>query len=222
MGIYKILDSINNKNLFTYILIIIFSIFFFKNRIIGLNIFLGLIFAAIAIAYLYDRKLDTIEHEDERYEKKLNTIRPEPYGFKDRKDIIDLLFTIQDIYPYNPPAYDELINNLTSFFTIRTDMINGVLNNSHYYQIAESKKLNSLNALHSMIFNLPDDKGLLDKFNRSHKRLDTLLTNYMNELYNITNDDIIKNGLNRGTQLINLGPKARNHYFDTDINYQFY
>lgn len=222
MGPFVFLESIDNHNLFLYITIIIFSLFIFKNREIGLNIFLALILGGIVVYYLYDRKTTTTEQEEERYRKKLDSIRPEPNDFKDRRDIIDFLFTIQDLYPYNPPAYDELIENLTSFFTIRSDMIKGVKNYTKYYQIADNKKQNALNALHSMIHTIPDDRGLTDKFDRAHKRLDTLLTVYMNELYNLANDDIIKNGLNRHSQLIDTGPRARNHYFDTDINYQFY
>lgn len=222
MGPFTFLESLDNFTLFGYILIMLFFLFIFQNSNVGLNVFLALILGSIAVYYFYDRKNKVAEQEEEIYKKKLDTIRPNPKNFEDRRDIIDFLFTIQDLYPYNPPAYDELIENLTAFFTIRSDILNEVRGCGYYYQIADSKKQNALNALHSIIFTLPDDRKLTDKFDRAHKRLDTLLTEYMNEMYNACNDEILNKGINIYTKFINTGPRAANHYFDTDFTYQFY
>ena len=96
--------------------------------------------------------------------------------------------------------------------------------NNDYYKIAESKKMNILNAFQSIILSLPDNKIIIDKFNRGHARLETILNKYINELYDICNNDIIINGYNINKRPINVGPKEYNIYTDIDKNftYQFY
>lgn len=220
MNPYNFLESIDNQTIFFYVVIILVFLLIFKNRNIGLNIILALIISGIFISYFYSKKVTTSFQEEERYQKKLNSIRPQPLDFEDKRDIIDFLFSIQDMYVYNPPAYEEMVENLTAFFQVYRDMKTGVSHCGYHYQIAESKKQNALNNLHSTIYTIPDDKQATDKYNRAHKRLDTLLTVYMNELYNICNDKILKNGLNWRTKFIEKGPRAKNYF--TDDQFQFY
>ena len=222
MRLYKLIETINNDNLFKYIVIIILSIFYFKFKNIKLNVFLALILALVYINYNYDEIMTTKEEEEQQKELKKETIKPTPEHFEDKDDVIDFLFSIQDWYHYNPEAYEELIDNLQSFFKLYLAINRESKFCDQYYQIAENKKNNALNALHSMVFTLPTHSAIMDKFNRAHKRLETIMNVYLNQLYDTCYYDLVKNGYDITRRAINTGPKEYNHYFDTDYTYQIY
>jgi hypothetical protein len=222
MRLYNLIKTINNKNLFKYAVIILISIIYFSNKNIKLNIFLALIIALFYISYNYDEIKTNQEEEEEQMHLKRSTIKPKPTNFEDRDDVIDYLFSIQDWYHYNPQAYEELIDNLRSFFKLYNTIKRGSDFCDSYYQIVESKKNNALNAFHSLIYTIPVNFPVMDKFNRAHKRLETILNEYLNELYDICYRDLKKKGYDITRRAINLGPKEANHYFDKDFTYQIY
>ncbi len=221
MGIFTFIDSIDNKTLFIYIIIIVYSLVYFRNKKIGLNIIFALIFAGIIIAYIHDKKNTIGNTEDIKEEIKLDSIKPVPINFANKEDITDLLFSIQDMYHYNPQAYEEMIENLRIFFAIYYDIKESIPLYDHHYQIATSKKENALNALHSMVISIPNDEAYMDKFNRAHKRLETLLNGYINELYDQCQLNVYNNGYNVYRRAINTGPKEANG-IDRDFTYEFY
>lgn len=132
------------------------------------------------------------------------------------------MFSIQDLYEHNPQAYEEMYDNIENFLNVYEIIMGNTYYCDYYYQIAESKKDNAINSLHSIIYKLPNDKILTDKHTRAHKRLDTILTNYINKLYDECQSNVIRNGRNVYNRAINVGPKEHNHYFDKDFAYQFY
>ena len=222
MGLYTIIDGINNEILFKYILVILFSIFFFKSKNIGLNVIFAIFIAVVFIAYNYDEINVKREIKEKQQETKQRNIQPTPQHFMDKDDLIDLLYSIQDFYHYNPQSFEELVDNLDSFFRLYTAIKRGSQFCDQYYQIAESKKDNSLNALHSLIFSIPNHKIVTDKFNRAHKRLETIMNYYINELYDVCKRDLLKNGYNVERREINTGPKEFNQYYDKYFSYKFY
>ncbi len=163
------------------------------------------------------------EEEDKNYETKLENIVPNVDDIG-KDDVIDFLFSIQEMYEYNPLSYEEMIDYIKAFLTIYDIIFDGPARFSdYYYQIAESNKINAVNSLHSIIHKLPtDNKSLMDKHTRAHKRLETILTYYLNELYDKCQDNLLKNGYSVYTRAINLGPKEYNTYDDKDYSYQFY
>jgi hypothetical protein len=191
---------------------------------IGLNIILGLFFSGVTILYLHERITSKLELEEEQYKEKIKNIKPEIPKIKSRmdKDIIDLVFSIQDFYIYNPEAFEEMADNINNFLTIHDFIFNNEPFCELYYEIAESKKNNAINALHSIIFNLPNDNDAIDKLNRAHKRLDTILTKHLNEIYDKCHYKLTLKGYDVFTKKLDLGPKPANHYFDKKFTYQFY
>ena len=73
-----------------------------------------------------------------------------------------------------------------------------------------------------MVYSLPNSKQLMDKFNRAHRRLETILNKYLNDIYDKCNENTVKRGYNVDKRAINLGPKPHNHYVDKDFSYEFY
>jgi hypothetical protein len=221
-GIYNNIKNIDAKTTFKYIFIVIILLAYFRNKIIGMNIILALVIGVIVIWYIDDKNLTNIYDEHSERQTKINNIKPAPTKMENKDDMLDFLYSIQDMYEYNPEAYEEMLDNLNAFFETYDTIHRGTRPCDFYYQIAESKKENAVNALHSIVFRVPGDKIIMDKHARAHKRLETLLTNYVNELYDICHYNVLKKGRNVYNRAINLGPKEHNHYFDKDYTYQFY
>ena len=222
MGIYRIMEGIQNRVLMAYIMVGIYFVFVFSYYDIKLNTFMGMIVASVFIYYMYDKKTTlNNEIEDER-KVKLNTISPEPQMITDKHDMIDFLYSIQDLYVHNPLAYEEMIDNIDGFFKIYKYIKDDSKYKAQLYDIAETKKQNAINNLQSMIFNLPTSDVITDKYNRAHKRLETLLTNYLNIIHDETQNDLAKNGYDVETKILYTGPKESNHYFDKDFTFQIY
>lgn len=182
------------------------------------------------IYYLYNKNILIDEQEQEQeleleqelaQEIKLENIVPNVDDIE-KDDIIDFLFSIQDMYEYNPQAYEEMSDNIEAFLTVYDIIHAGTPLCDHYYQIAESKKDNALNSLHSIIYKIPGDNVVVEKHTRAHKRLETILNKYLNKLYDECQHNIVKYGRTVYNRAINLGPKEHNHYQDKDFSYQFY
>jgi Ca2+/Na+ antiporter len=222
MGAYTILESIDNKYLFVYIVIFLISIFYFRNRVVKLSIIFALGVAFIVVWYIYEKNNVTIQLEQTQLETKREAITPHPRELQNYDDVVDFMFSIQDMYHYNPKAYEEMIDNTDNFFKVYQIIKLGTPQFNAYFQIARTKAENAVNALHSMIFTIPNSPLTNDKHIRAHKRLETIMNKYTNELYDMCERLLLKNGRNVTTPEIILGPKPHNHYDDEDFSYQFY
>jgi hypothetical protein len=224
MGVFTFIDAIHNKQLFQYVVITLIVLFFFLKISIGLNIILSLIISIGIIFYLNEKENVETLIDEKQDSIKYETIKPKlnKLNFDTDSDIVDFLFSIQDFYVYNPEAYEEMIDNLNSFYTLIENTFNEPTFCTYYYQIAFSKKNNALNSLQSLIFNLPTEAAFNDKFNRAHERLETILNKKMNDLYDECEKHIFKNGRNTVTTPLMKGPQGYNVFNDEEYSYQFY
>jgi uncharacterized protein YqfB (UPF0267 family) len=223
MGLYTTLEGIDNSNLFKFILIIIIGYIVFRNKNVGLNILLGIGCAILVIFYIYDKNKVLLETINDEYMKKLDTIEPSlKTDSKNNRDIIDFLFSIQDFYGYNPPAYEEMVDNINAILKLETILDNTLEHYEKYYEIAYSKKNNAVNCLNSIIYTIPVNGIITDKLTRAHKRLETLLINKLNKLYDKCYQNLKITGYNVHTNIINTGPNPANTYFNKDYTFQLY
>jgi len=217
------IKNLNNKSLFKYIVITILSVFFYKFKNIKLNFIFALFVAGIIIVYLHEKSTTALLLEESEYEKKLDNIHPKFENFKGKKDLIDFLFSIQDLYIYNPETYEEMVDNIENILKTYDIIMKDDPHCEQHFHIAENKKNNAINSLHSIIHNLPDNHDIVDKLDRAHKRLETILNKYLNEMYDKCHHKLIVEGRNTHKQLINIGPKAANHYIgENDYTWQMY
>ena len=227
MGAYTFIESFQNNEIFRNVLIIIMFILFFLQISVELNIILGLILAGYLILYLKEKDNIRIQTEERENNTKLSFIKPhlEKINKDKDRDFIDFIFSVQDFYVFNPRAYEEFIDNMDAFFELRELIFSDETFINYYFQIAESKKDNALNSFHSLIFSLPNDKTYTEKFDRAHKRLETLLNKEFNQMYDQVTFISVKNGpdvLKRPVEQ-DLEPKSYMTYFDkNDFTYQFY
>lgn len=222
MGIYQIIESYSKQDVFKYVVIVILFLYFFFKIEIGLNIILALFFAVVTVAYLSEKNTIADKTEEEQKKIKFDTIKPVPKFISKNSDVIDFLFSVQDFYLYNPQAFEEMVDNLDAFFVLNENIFKEAAFDTYYYQIAESKKNNALNSFHSIIFKLPTEKLFTDKFDRAHKRLETVLNKYMNNIYNKCNSNLMKDGYTTIKRPINLGPAEYNTYNDEVYSWQIY
>lgn len=227
MGAYTFIDAFKNNEIFRNILIMIAFILFFLRISVELNIILGIAMACFLILYLKEKDDIRIQTEETENDTKLSFIKPhlEKINKEKDRDFIDFVFSVQDFYVFNPLAYEEFIDNLDSFFELRELIFNDETFTNYYFQIAESKKDNALNSFHSLIYNLPNDKTYTEKFDRAHKRLETLLNREFNQMYDQITFIQQKNGMDTLKRPVeqDLEPKSYTTYFDNkDFTYQFY
>lgn len=209
---YKNLDNADKTTIFIYISV--FIIFLWISKFLNINLSIILcIFISITIIFYFDyRKQDEKKTNKEMLDKKYNVLRPKSTTIEKYSEIIDFLYSIQEMYVYNPQSFEELIENINEFFenyeyTIKFPEIAGKL-----YSILEVRKTNSLNSLHSIIYNLPSNKFFENKLERAVEKLDSLLSYYLDEVV-IINDNYNKSyGFTNNSVIINKGPKEVNYY----------
>lgn len=222
MGVFTFIDDIKNIEMFKYAVIVIILLFLFLKLTIGLNIILALFFGYLIILYLDERDEVKLKLKEKNDIIKYDTIQPRLDNVSPDSEIVDFLFSIQDLYVYNPQAYEEMIANLESFFSLMESIFNEHIYSSYYYQILGGKKDNALNALQSIIFKLPTEKNHTIKLNMSHQRLETILNKYMNDAYDKCQYYIKKNGYTLNVRPTDVGPKGANLYDNEKFSYQFY
>lgn len=221
MNNHSLIQYINDNSLTKYCSIILIIIFLLWIMSISLNVILIIILFIIIVIYYFQKNKLVKENFNDKENIKFGNIKP-PLEISNKIDINDFLFSIQDFYIYNPQAHEELIDNINAFFSIYSNILMDNDLSNYYYQIAESKKNNALNSLHSIIFNLPTNKLYTEKLNRAHQRLETILNKYLNELFNKCNQYTLQFGRNIYKKQINTGPKEYNTYLNKDFSYQFY
>lgn len=215
MGIYTEIMETNSSTLFKYGTILMVSLSILRRVKIRLNIFLAILIASVIILYLHEKRETNIEDIEKQHQLKVDTILPPIKTVEKYRDIVDFLYSIQDFHAYNPQAYEEMVDNLTIFFEMYESIQKGAIRCDDYYEIALSKKQNSINSLHSLIYNLPTAGVLHKKLIKAQEVLDELLGKYLNDIYTECNHVILRDGLNKESQVIYKGPSPYNEFLRT-------
>lgn len=221
-NLYKFVKNIDSKSLFKYIALTIFFVIIFRRFDITLSIVFAIIFSICIVFYKQQEK--TIKNDDDKkqHKIKLKTIKPTPKNFDKYKDIVSFFFSIQDFYIYNPQAYEEVIENVDSFFKIYEDINNAPELSNDYFELSENKKKSALNALHSLIFKIPTSIIAIKKLNKSIVVLEKILNNYLDNLILIHKNHLYAKGYNTNYKIINTFPKAHNYYNKNKYSYELY
>lgn len=194
--------SINKNNLFIYgfLFVIVFS-FISKFNMTITTIF-SIIFAYIIIIYLAKSNKKSKNKKKILLDKKKEHIRPREELIEKYDDIVNFLFTIQDLYIYNPPSYEEMVESIKSFLIIYDESIKIPKLAHQNYKIAEIKFFNAINSLHAIILNAKGNLSLDNKINRSFRVLYKILKKYLDEIELTINKDIKYNGYTINTVII--------------------
>ena len=107
-----------------------------------------------------------------------------------------------------------MINNVNSFLVIYDETKNITRLCEDKYQIAEQKVYNAVNALHSIIHSL-ENQILIKKLNRSHRKLNILLKQYLKKIFNRCQALRIKYDLTIENRLIAFDEPKPYNFHDT-------
>ena len=143
-------------------------------------------------------------------------LKPTPVNAIKYEDLVNYLFSIQDLYVYNPLAYEETISEIDIFLDCYEEVqLNGAIAGQQYYDMRLHKRY-ALNALHSIIHNMPHNINLTKKLNDSMLQLESILNVYMDKVEQLHNLYIHEHGYSTDITIIDKGIFARNIY-DTSI-----
>lgn len=212
---YEYIDTWDGKRVFTYVVVFMFILWFFSKRELGINILIAIIVGVFVINYLNFRSIENTDTQEEIQDIKKDAILPPLIEeTKEHDEIVDFLFSIQDMYAYSPQQYIEMVKNINFFYGLyKMTFVDPKISFLNYGLMKQFKR-DALNALMSIIFSLPEDKRVRDKINASAAVLDQLMTKNLDEVSYVTDDYTYKNGYNVDTKIIDYGPKAANEYDD--------
>lgn len=216
--IFNGIENSSPKIKYIYFIIPLVTLFLFTKFDIKLNVLVALLIAALVIIYVnYQNQLEQTKIEN-IYNIKQESIRPKSVIINKYNEYVDLLFSIQDIYAYNPPAYENLIENLEIFLELYEEAKIANELAGLNYGLADVRQSRILNNLHSIIYNIPTNRILIDKLNRAVAKLDDMTDLMLNEMITINKNHIESNGYTRDSVVIVQGPKESNYYEKDSFN----
>lgn len=206
------IDNSDSKTLFIYGIIIIIFLAIFQRLSVGINIVLALVLASLLILYLNSKNQLEQKNIKEIYDNKTNLIRPKPKKIQNYPKFLDFVFSIQDFYNYNVPAYELMIDSIDNILELYEESINDYSLAAINYNLVDNQRKEAVNNLHSIIHNIPSSTGLINKFNESIIMLNNLIYEIMDNIYSFHKLDLFNNGYNREVINIIRGPKPENFY----------
>jgi hypothetical protein len=205
---------------------------------VGLNILIGMIMVFGILFVLYNDH-STVQNnvkkelfnqnnvKKELFNQKVNLIYPyrfmplvtNPKKSIEHIDLINFLFSIQDLYIYNPQAYGDMTEHIDYILRLYDEVIDDTgLAGSNYYLIQDQKN-NALNSLQSILLKMPQNTEYDNKLKNATTILEKILNEYMNKTYVIYERNLYENGYTANTRTIETGPvgydpKSKNMYHD--------
>lgn len=220
-SLHEYIDQWDGNELFVYILVFIIILWFFSRKEFGVNILIGLIVAFFVICYLNTRNVRINDTYKEIQQAKKESIKPKLKRTDGYDDVVNLLFSIQDMYPANPQQYEDAIKSINVFYELykesEVDKKTAYIN----YGLMKQFKRDALNALMSITFGLPSDKRVQDKLNNATIVLDEIMTKHLDQISYFADDYTYRYGYNIDTKIIDYGPKASNEYDDIFKPYSY-
>lgn len=220
--LYEYIDTWDGQRVFIYVVVFLAILWFISRQNMGINVLIAIIIGVFVINYMNFRSIKNSDTQEDIKKIKRDAIVPKvTEDTKEHDEIINFLFSIQDMYVYNPIQYIEMINNINFFYDLyKTAQVD---NSTVYtgYDLMKQYKRNALNALSSIIFSLPEDRRVRDKINTSAKILDDIMTKDLDQISYMLDNYTYKNGYSVNTKIIDYGPKPANDYDDMFKNYSY-
>lgn len=210
-SLYNSLVSINSKDLFNYFIITIICLVFANILNIQLTSIFGIMIGLLLAYIFYNKKTLEVSSYNNQLKIKLELIRPRPEMFDDHPEIIEFFYSIRDFYDYNPEAFSKTVKNMDLILKLYKDIQIGIKDCKLNVDVVKEKKKNALNHLHSIIYNLENNKILERKLKKALNALHKILNNYEKYVIDICNTQIKDDGYDNGKSYIHPGgPKPYN------------
>lgn len=212
--LHEYIDTWNGHHTFIYVTVLIFVLWIFYKRDYKINVLIAILVAYFIISYLNHKSITTADTLEDIFKKKKKSIKPEATETFEQENVINFLFSIQDLYKYNPQQYEHMIDNINSFYKLyKITFIEH--DRAHInYTLMEQMKRDALNAFQAIIFKLPNDIRVLRKVEKANVMLDEIMTKHLDQISFIVDNYDYKFGKNVNTKIINYGVKPFNEYSD--------
>lgn len=182
-NIFNYVNSINNDELFIYLLLIAAIVFVSSTITFNSSVIIGLILACIVIYFLRERKIALGDNFEMEHETKLeHDIFSTTKNMHIDASIIDLLFSIKEYKNYNPEVFMLLTKHIDNLLRIETDLEKGTMYPYHMLDVAKTFHKKTLNALHSMVHSIPYSNNSDKKHTRILEEFNILLAKHMSKI----------------------------------------
>lgn len=218
-NIFSQICNSDGQTIFIYFVITVILIAIFKNIDMGINILVAFMLSCVIILFLNSSYISKQQEIDDIIKEKYDSINPKTETVRSYPEIIDFLFSIQDFYMYNVPSYEDMVDSLENILLLYDE---SKMDNSKAginYGLIMGLRKQSVDSLHSIIYNIPSDPRYIDKLDKAIKDLDTIIFDILNDVYDINKLYIFNNGYDRYTVNIDsiYSPRPENYYSREDI-----
>ena len=213
------MDYLNNKTIFIYICIFVVILFIFSFRPITLNVFYGTFIACVVIFCIHYRSYKNLQVTQDTVDSKKDEISDQAdVNILNKNELVNFLFSTQDLRYYNHDAYSEMVDALNNFTEAYKIIQEDKSKAGKYFDHMDTYKKQSLNALQSLILSV-DNKDIIKKINTATDVLEDILLVYLNNVYHMNAENIHDYGYNNQTTIINSGPNPINsHSLDSNAS----
>jgi hypothetical protein len=220
--LYQYIDSWDGQRVFIYVVIFLVIFWFISRQNLGISTLIAIIIGAFAINYMNFRSIKNSDTQEDIKKIKEDAIVPKvSEDTKEQNDIINFLFSIQDMFSYSPRQYIDMVTNINYFYDLYKMSFVDKLTSYTNYDRMKQYKCNALNALMSIIYSLPEDRRLREKIGLAASTLDEIMTKHLDQISYIMDEYTYKHGYSVDTKIIDYGPKAANEYEDMFKNYSY-
>lgn len=210
-------NILDNKTLIYYIIILFGITYSFSKQNINLGIIFGFVLGLMIINFLYKDYKQKQDNENKIKSFQESLLLPKNKNTNDK--LTAFLFSIQDFYIYNPQAYKEMIDSQNNFFRIYNETLNNPSRAGINHALMNQQKKDSMNALHSIIYNIPTDKDYTEKLENAILIMESMMQKYMDKIENLHKEYIYENGYNVKTKLINKTGIEGHNYFENVFDF---
>lgn len=205
LSIYDKVVNIPKNNLFTYIVIMLTVFLFVREFTVNLGHIISLLFGVLIINFLIQKdhvsvlkfrnakklELSFLHKLMFHSNKHIKTVVDHAFFVRPNKKrsylylnplIIQFYYNIKEFSQYNLNAYVTSLKHSNNIIGLTYQEEVGLKNPYDNLIIAISEYKKSLNALESMIYNLPANNLITNKFNKSLKILQSLLLDHISRI----------------------------------------
>jgi len=221
--LYEFVDGWDGEALYRYIVIGLISIFVATKLGLTISFLIGLVMAYQIINYLNNREQVSGVKKDDLYKKKVDVIIPKLDKTIKYEKVVNIIFSIQDMYIYNPSSFYEINRFVENFFELYEKIErNHQLAFNEYDRLILYKR-NLLNHMHTILFSLPNDQNIEYKLNKTIGDMDIEITKYIDHVSYLIDHMIYKDGYTAKTKpFIEMIPLNRYGDFDLPFTFEIY
>lgn len=194
--IFDNLSKIYLDEKFIYIAALLLFLFVATRFDVKLNLVFGFSLGMLFIYFKFKKDVKTVDEAREVLKKRLDQIEPKPKNFANYEDIINFVFSIQDLASFNPKNYGDCIRSIDTFLGIYEDVLVGVSLCSQNWDVADDKRKAALESLQGLIYSVDSNYALQNKIKDAYEELNRILLAYLRRMAIVCNRQIRDHGYN--------------------------